>query len=128
MRPLCLAVIMALLAAAVMAQCPPAGVGNWCSGTYRYDGMGNVTDIGADTYVYDELGRLKNGTADLQRSGRMSRQYYEYDLFGNRTNAYRDPGSVDCLGGCELSPPLTVSPYTNHISNHSPLYDEAGNL
>src|SRR6266850_1459874 len=128
MRAIIPAILCVLCAAAAFAQCPAATPANWCSGTYQYDGMGNITAMGVDTYVYDELGRLKNGTADVQRTGRMSRQYYEYDLFGNRTNAYRDMGSVDCLGGCELSPPLTVNPYTNRITNHNPLYDEAGNL
>jgi RHS repeat-associated protein len=121
-------VVFLSLAAVASAQCPPATPANWCSGGYQYDGMGNVTAIGGDNYVYDELGRLKNGTADVQRTGRLSRQNYEYDLFGNRLNTYRDSGSVECLGGCELSPPLAVSPTTNHITNHSPLYDDAGNL
>ncbi|MEK6375971.1 MAG: RHS repeat-associated core domain-containing protein [Acidobacteriota bacterium] len=119
---------LAIPASSAFAQCPPPGPANWCSGTYQYDAAGNIKTIGADTYVYDELGRLVNGTADVQRTGQMSRQYYEYDPFGNRTNVFRQAGSVGCLGGCELSPALTVNAATNHISNHNPLYDDAGNL
>src|SRR5215471_21517052 len=119
MRATLCAVLITSLTATAFAQCPPAGPSNWCSGIYQYDGTGNIKTIGADTYVYDEMSRLKNGTADVQRTGRMSRQNYESDAFGNRMNVYRDTGSVDCLGGCELSPPLTVSSSTNHITNHN---------
>src|SRR5437870_5716677 len=135
MRATIYAFLLTLLTASAFGQCPPPAPNNWCSGTYLYDGIGNIKTIGADTYVYDEMGRLKNGTADVQRTGRMSRQNYDYDLSGNRTNVYRDGGSVDCLGGCELSPPLTVNASTNHITNHTcdddvvrPCYDAAGNL
>jgi hypothetical protein len=32
------------------------------SGTYLYDGSGNIKFIGSDSYVYDNLGRLKAAT------------------------------------------------------------------
>jgi RHS repeat-associated protein len=110
---------------ATFAQsCPP--VASWCSGTYAYDAMGNVRAIGADTYIYDTAGRLLSGTADVQRTGLVSQQDYTYDAFGNRTGASRISGSVDCLGGCELSP--TIEQTTNHISGSGAQYDAAGNL
>src|ERR1051325_10830868 len=43
---------------------PNAGSGGWTSGTYHYDGSGNIKDIGPDTagvtrrYLYDEFSRL----------------------------------------------------------------------
>jgi RHS repeat-associated protein len=111
--------------AGVFAQgCPPAA--SWCSGTYAYDAMGNIRAIGADTYIYDTAGRLVSGTADVNRTGILSRQDYSYDAFGNRTGASRIAGSVDCLGGCELSP--AIDPATNHITSNGTQYDAAGNL
>ena len=119
-----LAILVSACALPVLAQtCPPA---NWCSGTYQYDGMGNIRAIGNDTYIYDTSGRLVSGTADVQRTGVMSRQNFSYDAFGNRTSASRVPGSVDCLGGCEQS--LTIDPATNHIMSNGAVYDAAGNL
>ncbi|HSY52635.1 MAG TPA: RHS repeat-associated core domain-containing protein [Thermoanaerobaculia bacterium] len=107
----------------VLAQsCLPGA--SWCSGTYAYDGAGNIRAIGSDVYIYDTAGRLVSGTADVQRTGVLSQQFYSYDAFGNRTVAGRVGGSVDCLGGCELSPPIDTS--TNHII--SAQYDAAGNL
>jgi YD repeat-containing protein len=87
--------------------------------------MGNIRAIGNDLYIYDTAGRLVSGTADKQRNPQsVSRQDYTYDAFGNRTSATRAPGSIDCLGGCELSPPIDTS--TNHITGAQ--YDDAGNL
>jgi hypothetical protein len=109
-----IAILVTAWATPVLSQtCPPT---NWCSGIYQYDGMGNIRAIGNDTYVYDTAGRLVSGTADVQRTGVMSRQDYGYDAFGNRTTASRALGSVDCLGGCEQS--LTIDPATNHITSN----------
>jgi RHS repeat-associated protein len=123
-----LLLILALLAcnAAAFAQSCPLGA-SWCSGTFAYDAMGNIRAIGADIYVYDTAGRLVSGTADVQRTGIMSRQDYAYDAFGNRTAASRTTGSVDCLGGCELSPAIDAP--TNHLAiSTGAQYDDAGNL
>jgi len=123
-RSILLAALTAICAFPALAQtCLPT---SWCSGTYQYDGMGNIRAIGNDTYIYDTAGRLVSGTADVQRSGVMSRQDYVYDAFGNRTSASRALGSVDCLGGCEQS--LTIDPATNHIISNGATYDAAGNL
>src|SRR3954454_8791327 len=89
-------VLAATLAACVMPAlgqtCPPGA--NWCSGTYRYDGMGNIRAIGSDIYIYDTAGPLVSRPAENQRGG-ASRQEYGYDAFGNRTSASRIAGSVD---------------------------------
>jgi hypothetical protein len=39
-------------------QAPP----EWDFGVYTYDGSGNVTAIGADTYAYDQVTRLRRAT------------------------------------------------------------------
>ena len=71
-------------------QCPASSPSVWCSGAYQYDGSGNIKAIGADTYRYDEFGRLVSGTADMQRSGVASEQDYTYDVFGNRNGGQAD--------------------------------------
>jgi hypothetical protein len=48
-------------------------------GDLSCDAMGNIRAIGADTYVYDTAGRLVSGTADVNRTGILSRQDYSYD-------------------------------------------------
>jgi RHS repeat-associated protein len=127
-RTVALIVLTALFlaASATAQQCPPANSSNWCSGLYQYDGTGNIKAIGADTYLYDALGRLTSGTADVQRTGVPSRQTYTYDPFGNRTGVSRDAGSINCVGGCEI--PIVVDAGTNHITNNAAHYDEGGNL
>jgi len=49
----------------------------WNTGTYAYDGTGNITQIGADAFAYDELTRLVGATIDLYGVS------YQYDAFGN---------------------------------------------
>jgi RHS repeat-associated protein len=59
---------------------------NWNSGTYRYDGAGNVTRVGNDWYVYDKVNRLTEGTALGEAATPLAqrrKQTYTYDAFGN---------------------------------------------
>src|ERR1700756_2598478 len=119
-----LVVLLAASAGAAPGQGCPAGA-SWCSGLYQYDGMGNIRAIGGDIYIYDTVGRLVSGSAEVQRGG-ASRQDYAYDPFGNRTGASRSAGSVECLGGCEQS--AAIDPLTNHITSNGAQYDPAGNL
>jgi RHS repeat-associated protein len=59
------------------------GAISWDSGTYAYDGAGNIVSIGTDKYLYDGVQRLK------QSSTQGSIETYTYDGFGNmktRTN------------------------------------------
>jgi RHS repeat-associated protein len=88
------------------------------SGTYLYDGSGNIKFIGSDSYVYDNLGRLKAATVQ------GSQQSYSYDAFGNRYQATRGNGAAGCVGGCEA--PSTVFVQSNHLTGAT--YDEAGNV
>jgi len=50
-------------------------------GPYVYDGAPNVTQIGADRFTYDGMGRLVYGTARI--AGNDNVQQFEYDGFGN---------------------------------------------
>jgi hypothetical protein len=42
----------------------PRALGNtpWSSGTYLYDGAGNIVSIGTDNYLYDGVQRLKQSS------------------------------------------------------------------
>jgi RHS repeat-associated protein len=51
----------------------------WNSGDYKYDGSGNIINIGGDYYVYDQLGRLTRASL----TGTSARDEYKYDSFTN---------------------------------------------
>ncbi|HSY50861.1 MAG TPA: DUF5675 family protein [Thermoanaerobaculia bacterium] len=92
------------------------------SGTYTYDGSGNITAIGTDTYLYDLEGRLKVSVT------RGVEEDYTYDAFGNRKAA---TGASNCLGQTTCAQPVTVDPPSNHlltINGASVTYDSAGNV
>jgi RHS repeat-associated protein len=101
----------------------PSGYGdNGQSGTYTYDGAGNITAIGADTYVYDTAQRLVRSVT------RGVEEDYTYDAFGNRKSA---TGAINCLGQTTCAQPVTVDSTTNHlttINGGAVTYDAAGNI
>src|SRR6266498_2914627 len=88
---------------------------SWSNGvSYSYDGVGNVTQIGNDTFVYDKVSRLVQGTVNgIQRS-------YGYDAFGNRT-ACTQLGPNDCQA-------LTINASQNKNRIAESSYDAAGNM
>jgi RHS repeat-associated protein len=92
---------------------PHATAGNqsW-SRSYRYDDAGNITNIGSQQFVYDELGRLK----EMATSGNMTEQY-GYDRYGNQTS--RNSGGV--------MQTIATEPATNRLSTGY-AYDSAGNV
>jgi RHS repeat-associated protein len=57
------------------------------SGTYQYDGAGNIAAIGGQSFAYDASGRLVKAWMLPQASDRLSQQLhkldYSYDWFGN---------------------------------------------
>jgi RHS repeat-associated protein len=89
------------------------------SGTYSYDGSGNIIGIGADTFRYDAEGRLVRAIV------RGVQEDYVYDAFGNRTSA---TGATNCLGTAPCTAPVSVSPSTNHLTNSDVSYDAAGSV
>jgi RHS repeat-associated protein len=109
------------------------GCTGWCSGTYSYDGSGNITGIGEDLlYTYDRFNRVTSGTAGpIMVNGAVttSRQTYEYDRYGNIER-------ITTVGREPLS--LGVNAATNQISSTAPpangdlyaygTYDGAGNV
>jgi RHS repeat-associated protein len=49
----------------------------WGPKAYTYDGEGNVTAFGSDSFVYDAVGRLRQATVNGKT------ETYTYDAFGN---------------------------------------------
>jgi RHS repeat-associated protein len=87
----------------------------WQTGSYSYDGAGNVKAIGQDWYTYDPVSRLSVGTA----MAGVLRQCATYNAFGSLT------GLGTGVSGCTVSG-TGVDPATNRLG--SPVtYDAAGN-
>ncbi len=80
---------------------------DWLSGTYSYDGAGNVESIGSQVFHYDAVSRLKRAEMVAGVT-----QDYQYDRFGNLVN----------LGGLGLP----VDEATNRLTGYT--YDAAGNV
>jgi len=95
---------------------PPtaAGVG-WESGTYKYDGSGNVAAIGEDLFGYDGANRLTAST--VAAHGVATTQTYRYDRYGNLLEATTSllPKGVQ-LPTSRMNQVLTVEPGTNRLS------------
>jgi RHS repeat-associated protein len=114
------------LSAFLVTAALPAGASSWTTGTYVYDGSGNITAIGTDVYRYDAFGRLKTSTA--RTPANANAQTFTYDPYGNLK-------LIETVGGVPLYVP--VNPATNHIDGTgtpppgstvvSATYDEAGN-
>jgi RHS repeat-associated protein len=86
-----------------------AATGVWTTGTYAYDGAGNISSIGrtataiGQRFVYDAYGRLTSGMAANEK------QTYTYDRFGNIRTIARATvtGSVQS--------PITTTTSTIHL-------------
>jgi len=96
-------------------------VGSWGTttlGTHRYDGAGNLVQVGdlsRNTYLYDGLNRLKKFTFS---SGEW--QEYTFDPYGNLTRIRHFDGSSTTTRS------YTTSTATNRLTAGS--YDGDGNL
>lgn len=98
----------------------PNDVDLWQSGAYRYDGSGNIYEVGGDSYRYDLSGRI------VDASVASHPQTFRYDVFGNVTQV--------TTGSDVLTP--AVNPLTNQLaptgsgsgSVATATYDLAGNM
>lgn len=64
-------------------QDPSTGGVYWTTSSYAYDGAGNVKNMGWNYYVYDQFGRVVEGSADYVSPANGKVQRYTYDAFGN---------------------------------------------
>ncbi len=98
----------------------PAGTVRWSSGTYTYDGAGNIRAIGNSAFNYDWVSRLTSGTVDLAPTGAANprTQSYAYDTFGNIQSITTNTSQL-------LTP---TSSATNRLNGAGVVYDASGNL
>ncbi|HEX2059618.1 MAG TPA: hypothetical protein VHK90_02655, partial [Thermoanaerobaculia bacterium] len=96
---------------AVEAARPAAAATNASGfGAYAYDGAGNITQVGGDSFVYDTRGRVEKATI----SGVA--QKFTYDRWGNITNIATTGESDRAIGvGTNNRLPAAT-------------YDDSGNL
>jgi RHS repeat-associated protein len=104
--------------ASISAQRNSDGSVLWNTGTYQYDGSGNVWQMGATTYLYDSLSRVISGTVypGALATGTAHTQSYAYDNYGNLKST--------TTSGVLLNTPTATA--TNRLSAGT--YDRAGNL
>lgn len=92
----------------------------WSSGTYRYDGAGNVVKTGNSYFLYDRVSRLVDGHVydSPVGAGNLRSQTYTYDPYGNLT----------AIGGDAWAPGRTTptAATTNRLT--SGIFDAAGNM
>jgi RHS repeat-associated protein len=95
----------------------PTSVSRWTSGTYTYDGAGNVKAIGTHTFTYDKVSRLTAANLYLKptASTTLRTQTFGYDAFGNLLT----------FGGSSARNTPTA-PATNHLTGAT--YDASGNV
>jgi RHS repeat-associated protein len=97
----------------------------WTTGTYVYDGAGNIKSIGsAEQYRYDALGRLTSGTIATGQT-----QTATYDAYGN-IKTITTPESTLTIGvdAATNQAKLTLNAQTNTAYNAYGTYDDAGRL
>jgi RHS repeat-associated protein len=79
----------------------------WTSGTYQYDGSGNIVKIGSDWDYYDAVNRIKQGTTQSA----AHRQDYTYDAFGNILTISTDGGGAQTLNPSAATNRMTAAGY-----------------
>lgn len=89
---------------------------NFDSGTYLYDGAGNVRAAGADTFVHDLRSRL-TGANIFKYDGTSHPETFQYDRYGNMT--------FRTIDGSGVTFP-SINPATNRFDTMT--YDPRGNL
>ena len=89
------------------------GTNHYISGTYLYDGAGNITRTGNDRYLHDKVSRLVSGT--VKQFGNTT-QTYAYDTYGSLQSITTD-------GVVRATP---TAPSTNRLTGAT--YDASGNV
>jgi RHS repeat-associated protein len=92
----------------------------WTSGTYAYDGAGNITAIGSDAFTYDASSRLT--AASVGSAAGTRTETYDYDVFGNLLERKITSDSPNTV----INPLPDV--LTNRMTETGVAYDPAGNV
>ncbi|MFP5245577.1 MAG: RHS repeat-associated core domain-containing protein [Thermoanaerobaculia bacterium] len=105
------------LSIAASAQSP------WTLGPYTYDGAGNVTSVGGETYTYDAFGRVQSASV----AG--TNQQFTYDRFGNLRSIQTGSTTIR-LGADPASNQLSKSTesFSGQPANAWATYDAGGQL
>ena len=130
-------VLFLLAAPSLLAQDPPAvpqavaaleylkpkqdgGPISWMAGEYRYDGVGNITAIGNESFIYDKLGRLKSAAIRGPDLASVQAETFDNDAYGNLTDTEKLGQTIS----------LSVDVATNRLKNMCPdtCYDAAGRV
>jgi RHS repeat-associated protein len=94
----------------------PLGLTLWTTGTYTWDGVGNIKAMGSDTFFYDKVSRLLEGKI----TSVSKKQCNSYDAFGNIKGQATVASSQTCTPSS-----WSVDSATNRFL--SPItYDSAG--
>lgn len=125
-----LPLVLLVSATAVAAQPPlpmprkiasDSDVQLWSSGAYVYDGAGDITAIGADSYAYDRVRRVTSAAT----SGHA--QAFTYDAFGNLTTITTDGTTLDA--NIDVATNRMLSSSTSAAGATAvAVYDAAGNV
>jgi RHS repeat-associated protein len=96
----------------------------WSTGTYQYDGAGNIKSIGNTAYVYDDLQQLRTTVNAIGSS--FNATTTNYDAFGNILSTTQS----FCGSGirCGSSTSLARKTDTSHNHYTDMTYDSAGNV
>jgi RHS repeat-associated protein len=90
-------------------------VTHFASGSYAYDGAGNITAIGSDKFAYDALNRLALAyLVDPAVSGKTETLSWQYDSLGNMTKQEKTTGPS---GG------VTTNKFTINAKNQIQSYE-----
>ncbi len=118
----------------------------WSTGSYTYDGAGNILSIGSDSFTYDLLSRLTGATVNHRNPATEAagsvQLTYGYDPWGNLTSRVAqvvngnnmDPGSPNqttFLGETNFTATYNASNQLQTLNNQpmpSGIYDANGNL
>jgi len=99
---------------------------SWSTGSYAYDGSGNIKSIGAqESYKYDALGRLLRGKVDASNI-----VYYTYDDFGNQLSVTDGDAGTPVRFGVDRNTnriSQTTDPSGNSAGGYAN-YDGEGNV
>lgn len=92
----------------------------WESGTYHYDSGNNIIMIGAQSYRYDLLGRMRYG--ETATSSGIASQQALFDDFDNLTE-------LNNTNAADIGPGIIhTEPRNNRLTSHQASYDQRGNL